>query len=104
MADDEMSGPHEFRGSVTDRLDRLEQALHELRLEVRDLRANATERRSNDETRIRKLEDTMLIWDTRWTTVSTMLTRVFGVSIVGAAASIMAIIVAVAAIINGAAQ
>lgn len=67
---------------------------------MRDLRANATERRSNDEARLRKLEDTMLVWDTRWTTVSTMLTRVFGVSIVGAAASVMAIVVALMAVIN----
>jgi hypothetical protein len=99
MADD-MSVPHEFRGSVTDRLDRLEQALVDLKAEMRDLRANATERRSNDEARLRKLEDTMLVWDTRWTTVSTMLTRVFGVSIVGAAASVMAIVVALMAVIN----
>jgi hypothetical protein len=91
---DEMGSPHEFRGSVTDRLDRLEQALHELKQEVRDLRSNASDRRMTDETRIRKLEDSMLVWNTRWTTISTMLTRVFGVSIVGAVASIMAIVVA----------
>ena len=99
MADD-MTSPHEFRGSVTDRLDRLEQALHELKMEVRDLRSSATDRRGTDESRIRRLEDTMLVWDTRWTTVSTMLTRVFGVSIVGAAASIAAIIMAILAVVN----
>jgi predicted nucleic acid-binding Zn-ribbon protein len=92
---DDMSSAHEFRGSVTDRLDRLEQSLIELKSEVRDLRASSTERRSTDESRIRKLEDTMLVWDTRWSTVNTMLTRVFGVSIVGAVASVLAIITAV---------
>ena len=101
MADNEMSGPHEFRGSVTDRLDRVERSLDELKLEMRDLRANATERRSTDEARLRKLEDTMLVWDTRWTTVSTMLTRVFGVSVVGAVSSVLAIIVALFAITGG---
>jgi hypothetical protein len=42
--------------------------------------------------RVRKLEDQMLIWDTRWQTISTMLSRVFGVSIIAAVASVLSII------------
>ncbi|HSW43192.1 MAG TPA: hypothetical protein VLM76_11845 [Patescibacteria group bacterium] len=44
-----------------------------------------------DEARLRRLEDQQLVWDTRWSTIGTMLTRVFGMSIVAAVASIISI-------------
>ena len=38
----------------------------------------------------------MLVWDTRWSTINAMLSRIFGVSVVAAVASLIAIAAAVA--------
>jgi hypothetical protein len=88
--------PHD--GSTIQRLSRLEDKVDQLAASVEDLKHAEGNRRSTDESRLRKLEDQMLIWDTRWLTIGTLLTRVFGVSLIGAAASILSIILAIIAL------
>lgn len=85
-------------GSTIKRLERLEGKVDQLAASVEELKQSEGNRRSTDEVRIRRLEDQMLIWDTRWATIGTLLNRVFGVSIIGAAASVLSIILAILAI------
>lgn len=84
--------PTQHEGSTTQRLDRLEQKMDQLVVEVTELKRSGGDRRASDEARLRKLEDTQLVWDTRWQTIGSMLTRVFGVSIIAAVASILSIV------------
>jgi hypothetical protein len=93
--------PHD--GSTIQRLGRLEDKVDQLAESVDELKRSEGNRRSTDEARLRRLEDQMLVWDTRWVTIGSLLTRVFGVSIIGAAASVLSIILAVLAL-TGAAQ
>ena len=90
----------QHEGSTTQRLDRLEQKVDTLVVEVAALKQSGGDRRASDEARLRKLEDTQLIWDTRWQAIGTMLTRTFGTSIIAAVASVLAAVVAILAIAN----
>lgn len=99
---DEMGPQHE--GTTIQRLDRLEAKVDDLADKVATLTQNEAVRRSEDRelpARVRRLEDQLLVWNTRWQTVDTMLARVFGVSVIGAVASIIAIIATIIALVGG---
>jgi hypothetical protein len=101
MAVDDGMSETAHEGTVTQRLDRLETSVSRIVRDIEDIKEKGGERRSTDEMRLRKVEDQLLVWNTRWQTIDTMLTRVFGVSIIGAVASIIAIVATVIALVNG---
>lgn len=90
-------------GSTTQRLERLEGKVDKLDERLSAIASRVEARRVEDQQipdRVRKLEDQMLVWDTRWSTINAMLSRIFGVSIIAAVASILAIAAAIANLIE----
>ena len=87
----EMPGT-QHEGTTTQRLDRLEAKVDIIAEELAELKRTGGERRGIDEARIRHLEDSMLVWDTRWRTLTALLVGVFGSSILAAAAAIVGIV------------
>lgn len=88
-------GVQQHEGTTIQRLDRLEAKVDDLTERVASLTQNEAVRRSEDRelpARVRRLEDHQLVWDTRWQTIGTMLTRVFGVSVIAAVASVLSIV------------
>jgi len=77
----------QHEGSTIQRLDRLEAKVDNLACKVADLSTNEAVRRAEDRAlpeRVRRLEDEVLIWDTRWKTITALLVAVFGTSVVTA--------------------
>ena len=87
----EMPGT-QHEGTTTQRLDRLEAKVDSLAADLGDLKRSGGERRASDEARIRKLEDSILVWDTRWKTLTALLVAVFGSSVLAATAAVIGIV------------
>ena len=90
-------------GSTTQRLERLEGKVDKLDDRLTAIASRVEARRVDDQLipdRVRRLEDQMLVWDTRWSTINAMLSRIFGVSIVAAVASMLAIAAAIANLVE----
>lgn len=82
-------------GSTTQRLERLEGKVDRIDERLTSIASRVEARRIEDSMipdRVRRLEDQMLVWDTRWSTINAMLSRIFGVSVIAAVASILAIV------------
>jgi hypothetical protein len=90
-------------GSTTQRLERLENKVDRIDDRLSSIASRVEARRVEDQRipdRVRKLEDEMLVWDTRWSTINAMLSRIFGVSVIAAVASIVAIAAAIANLVE----
>lgn len=87
----EMPGT-QHEGSTTQRLDRLEAKVDQLSEDLGDLKRTQGERRNTDEIRIRHLEDAILVWDTRWKTLTALMVGIFGSSVLAATAAIIGIV------------
>lgn len=101
-----MSEPNE---TIKERLTRVEGAVHDIGIKVDNVACSlsslqqAEDRRYTDRLlpeRVRQLEDWRIAQETRDRTLTSVMTRVFGVSVVGAVSSVIAIIVGVLAIIG----
>ena len=90
-------------GTTTQRLERLESKVDRIDDRLTAIASRVEARRIEDSMipdRVRRLEDQMLVWDTRWSTINAMLSRIFGVSVIAAVASIIAIAAAIANLIE----
>lgn len=90
-------------GTMTQRLERLEGKVDKLDDRLTAIASRVEARRVEDAQipdRVRHLEDQMLVWDTRWSTINAMLSRIFGVSVVAAIASLIAIAAGIANLVE----
>ena len=97
---DEMAAETHHEGNTIRRLDRLEEKVDALAMDLSDLKQSAGERRGHDETRLRALEDWRLEEQTVRRIQTQVLTRIFGTSVVAAVGSLLAVVVSAVAIVN----